>query len=297
MRDTLWTRREVLAGGAAALGVSPFWQALAAAAEQTEGRRFRIGACDWSLRKRQRPEAFAVAAEIGLDGVEVSFSEPGSEFDLRDEAVRRRYRDESRRHGLEIASLAMGVLNRIPYAVDPRTEQWVADVVPVMAAMDVRVCLLAFFGKGDIKGDRTRQDEVIQRLKRVAPTAERAGVVLGVESQLNADDHMRIVDSVASPAVKVYYDVANMHAQGYDIYQEIRQLGRERICQFHMKERRCLLGDGPIDFRRVKEAIDEIGFGGWLIIEGATVPDKTLVECYRDNQRFLRSLFLAAKRG
>lgn len=289
---TALTRREMLlrsAGGIGLLAASPVFKSLAA--DDAGSRRFKIGACDWSIRQRQNPEAFAAAKEIGLDGIEVSFSEPGKENDLREGKVRTQYLDLSKKHGVEIASLAMGVLNSVPYAEDPRTEKWVADVVDVMPRLGVRICLLAFFGKGNINGEREKQDEVIRRLKKIAPKAEKAGVVLAVESRLNAEDHMRILDGVDSPAVKVYYDVANMNQQGYDIYKEIRQLGKDRICQFHMKENGFLLGQGKIDFPRVKEAIDDIGFGGWLIIEGATVKGKTVTECYRQNQKYIRSVF------
>jgi len=280
------------AGGLGLLAASPVLRSLAAEDTGAQAqRRFKIGACDWSVRQRQSPEAFPVAKEIGLDGLEVSFSEPGLDNDLRDEKVRKQYLGLSEKHGIEIASLAMGILNRVPYAEDPRTEKWVADVVEVMPKLGVKICLLAFFGKGNINGERAKQDEVIRRLKKIAPQAEKAGVVLGVESRLNAEDHMRIVEEVASPAVQVYYDVANMNQQGYDIYKEIRQLGKDRICQFHMKENGFLLGQGRIDFPRVKEAIDEIGYEGWLIIESATVRDKSLVECYQHNQKYLRSIF------
>ena len=73
------TRRQLLAGsvsGLGALAVSPLLAAVAAAKDQ--GAPFKIGACDWSIGNTQKPEAFAVAKEIGLDGVEVSFSQPGS---------------------------------------------------------------------------------------------------------------------------------------------------------------------------------------------------------------------------
>lgn len=254
-------------------------------------RKFKIGACDWSLGKRQSPEAFAVAKEIGLDGVEVSFSEPGAENDLREESVRDLYLKTAKESGVQIASLAMGVLNRVPYSSDPRTEGWVQDVVDVMPKVGAKRCLLAFFGNGDINGDRDKQNEVIRRLKRVAPKAERAGVVLGIESYLNAEDHLRIVNEVASPAVQVYYDVANMTKMGYDICQEIRRLGKERICQIHMKENGFLLGQGDVNFPQVHEAVNDIGYTGWLIIEGATVRNKSLVECYRHNREYLQKVF------
>lgn len=288
------TRRQLLAGsvsGLGALAVSPLLAAVARAKDQ--GAPFKIGACDWSIGNAQKPEAFAVAKEIGLDGVEVSFSQPGSGNDLRDESVRAKYRDVCQATGLEISSLAMGMLNSIPYASDPRTEQWVADVVEVMPKLGVKRCLLAFFGDGDINGDRAKQDEVIRRLKKVAPQAEKAGVVLGIESWMNADDHLRILDAVGSPAIQVYYDVCNMTDQGYDICKEIRQLGKDRICQIHIKENGFLIGQGKVELPPVRNAIADIGYSGWLILEGATIPGKTLVECYQHNRKYVRSLFAA----
>jgi L-ribulose-5-phosphate 3-epimerase len=246
------------------------------------------------LGHRQDLAALEVAKEIGLDGVEVSFDEVGARYDLRKPEVRQEYRDACKKLGVEIASLAMGVLNRKPYASDPESEQMVVDCIEVMPKMDQRVVLLAFFGAGNIKDKPDAQQEVIRRLKKVAPKAEKARVVLGVESRLNADEHLRILDAVGSPAVQVYYDVANMHYAGYDIYKEIRQIGRDRICQIHAKESRVLLGQGPIDFPKVKAALDDIGWTGWLVIEGATVKGRSVVDCYKDNQKYLRSIFPTA---
>jgi sugar phosphate isomerase/epimerase len=281
----------VTSAGLAGWAVSPLAGSLLAADNKPA---FKIGACDWSIGKRQDLGALEEAKRIGLDGVQVSFSDPGGKFDLRDAEVRRQYLETSQRLGVEIASLAMGVLNSMPYASHQEAERWVEECIEVMQEMGQKIVLLAFFGKGDIKGKPDLQDEVIRRLKRVAPRAEKAGVVLGVESTLNVDEHLRILEAVASPAVQVYYDVANMHYAGYDICRELRQLGRQRICQIHAKERGCLLGKGPIDFARVKEVLEEIGYYDWLIIEGATVPGRSTFDCYVDNQRYLRSLFPTA---
>ena len=101
---------------------------------------------------------------------------------------------------------------------------------------------------------------------------------------------MRILDAVGSPAVKVYYDVSNSLRRGYDIYKEIPQLG-DNIVRFHMKEKGCLLGGGDVDFARVREAIDKIGYRDWLVIESATVKGRPLVDCYRHNLALLRKHF------
>lgn len=292
MSNTVNRREMIVAAGAAAgLSLSPALRSLLAG--QTKPL-FRIGACDWSIGYRQKLAALEEAKKIGLDGVQVSFNEPGLEYDLRDEAVRKQYLETSKRLGVEIASLAMGVLNQRPYASDPDAEKWVEQCIDVMVKMGQKIVLLAFFSKGDIKDKPELQDEVIRRLNKVAPKAEKAGVVLAVESTLDVNGHLRILDGVGSPAVQVYYDVANMHYAGYDIYKEIRQLGGRRICQIHAKERDCLLGQGPIDFRRLKNVLDDAGYCGWLIIEGAKAPGKSTFDCYVENQRYLRTIFPTA---
>ncbi|MBI2477915.1 MAG: sugar phosphate isomerase/epimerase, partial [Planctomycetia bacterium] len=255
-------------------------------------RRFKIGACDWSIGRGGQLSALELAKQIGLDGVQVSFGKPGGEYDLRSAEVRRQYEQAAAEHRVEIASLAMGVLNSVPYSSDKDAERWVEECVEVMPKLRQKNVLVAFFGDGDIKDKPELQAEVIRRLKKVAPQAEKAGVVLGLETWLSADEHLRILDAVGSSAVQVYYDTANMEKQGYDIYKEIRQLGRERICEFHCKENGFLLGDGRVDFRRVKDAIDDIGYSGWLVIESAVGKGQSVQDSYVHNQKYLRSVFL-----
>jgi sugar phosphate isomerase/epimerase len=229
--------------------------------------------------------------KIGLDGIQVSFGEPATRYDLRKKEVREEYAAAEKKHGVRVASLAMGILNGIPYSSDPRAEQWVQDCVGIMPEMGQKIILLAFFGKGDIKNKPDLTKEVIRRLKMVAPAAEKAGVTLGLETWLSAEEHLHIIDSVGSRAVQVYYDTANSNKMGYDIYKEIRQLGRKNICQFHCKENGFLLGKGKVDFRKVKDAIDDIGYKDWLIIESANGKGISNFESYVRNQNYLRSVF------
>jgi len=287
------TRRQMLhrTGQAAvsfAIG-SSFAPLLAA----TEKRRFKIGVCDWSIGKLADPASFEVARQIGLDGVQISLGTAADDMKLRQPEVQLEFKSAAKKAGVQIASLAIGELNNVPYKSDPRTEAWVCGAVPVMQALGVKVVLLAFFGKGDLVGDKAGIEEVIRRLKKSAPQAEKTGVVLGLESWLSAEDTLRIMDDVGSPAVKMYYDVCNSTDRGYDIYKEIRQLGKERICEFHMKENGCLLGKGPVNFEKVRDAINDIGYEGWMQIEGGLPPKADLVASYTANLQLLRGLFPA----
>ena len=254
-------------------------------------KRFSIGACDWSIGMRARTGAMALARQLGLDGVQVSMGHVDNDLALRQPDVQRAYREAAAASGVRVGGVALDVMNQVPYKSDPRTEQWVSDSIDVARALNVRVILLAFFERGDLRNDAEGQAEVIRRLKRVAKKAEDSGVVLGIESWLSAADLLRILDAVGSRNVQVYYDVANSTQMGYDIAAEIRQLGRERICEFHAKENGFLLGQGAIDFAAVRKAMDDIGFSGWIQIEGAVPKGKPMLESYVENVRFMRTHF------
>lgn len=285
-RRTLLTRS---ARAAASLAVASSLAPLFAAPDQ---RRFKIGACDWSLGKMATPEAFSVASEIGLDGVQVSLGTEKNNMHLRQAAVQQAYREAVKQTGVAVASLAIGELNTFPYKSDPRTIEWVSDSLDTAAALGVKVVLLAFFGNGDLRDDQPGTDEVVRRLKGVAPRAERKGVILGLESWLSARQHVDIIERVGSKAVQVYYDVCNSNDRGYDIYEEIRWLGKKGlICEFHAKENGALLGQGKVDFKRVRQAMDDIGYAGWIQIEGAVPNGAPMLPSYQANLKFLRGLF------
>ena len=271
--------------------ITPGLAPLLAAPEQ---RRFKIGACDWSIGKMADTAALAVGQEIGLDGVQISLGTAANDMHLRQAKVQGQYRQLSKETGVAVASLAIGTLNDIPYKNDERTIAWVSDSIDACKAMGCRVVLLAFFGNGDLKGDKEGTDEVVRRLKGVAPKAETAGVILGIESWLSAEEHVDIIDRVGSPAVQVYYDVANSEKMGYDIYREIRWLGGKKlICEFHLKENGALLGQGRVDFKKVREAMDDIDYSGWMQIEGSVPQGAALLPSYQENCRFARGVFEA----
>jgi sugar phosphate isomerase/epimerase len=258
---------------------------------QKAGPRFRIGVCDWMTGHGGTPDALKWAADIGLDGIMASFGGPGGKFDLRTAESRAAYAEVSKKAGAVISSLGMGILNDIPYKSQPRTEQWVSDSIDVSVALGTTVVLVAFFGKGDLKNDKPGTDEVIRRFKQVAPKAEKAGVILGVESWLSADEHLHIIDSVASPAVKVYYDVGNSFKMGYDIYKEIRTLGKKGlICEFHAKDYSGkLFGQGEVDFWELRRCMDDINYSGWIQLEGPM--PFGLQRSYAHDRNFLKAVF------
>lgn len=261
--------------------------ALAAAGEAPV--KVRLGVCDWTIGKSGDPAAFPFAAGLGLDGVQVSLNSRGESLALAAPELRRAFLKAAERTGTAIASFAIGELNDVPLKSDPRAERWLEQGIGIARDMGIRTILVPFFGKGDLRGDAAGVDRVVSALKRLAPKAEMSGVVLALESYLSAEDHLRILERVGSPAVRVYYDVANSQEAGYDILREIRLLG-PKIVEFHAKDTKGLYGKGSVDFKAVRQAMAGSGFEGWIIIEGTQFP-LGLEKSLRWDVDYLRTIF------
>lgn len=268
--DSTMDRRRFLARAGAAGAVVLVLSSMAAGLEGGSAK-VKFGVCDWTLGKSGNPEAFALAAKLGFDGVQVSLLPEGDSLAFTREDRRAAFLVAAGKHGPAIASFALGVLNDVPLKNDPRAERWLEQAIGICPAVKVQVILVPFFGKGDLRNDPAGVDAVVAALRRLAPKAEKAGVILALESYLSADDHLKILGRVGSPSLRVYYDVANSQDVGLDIYKEIPLLGG-RIAEIHAKDTKDLYGKGSMDFPRVRKAMDEIGYTGWFVVEGTKLP-------------------------
>jgi L-ribulose-5-phosphate 3-epimerase len=164
------------------------------------GVKFRVGVTDWNLRQEGKVESIALAKKLGFDGVQVSIGKGTDKLPLSDPALQKVFLDESNRVGLSVESLCLDILHRNYLKSDPLGQRWVADSIPIARAMGVRVVLLPFFGKGALETE-AEMDKVGDILKEVAPAAQKAGVILGLEDTISARDNVRIMEQTKSPAV------------------------------------------------------------------------------------------------
>ncbi|GLU50918.1 sugar phosphate isomerase/epimerase family protein [Dyadobacter frigoris] len=252
---------------------------------------FKLGACDWSLGKTLSPDAFDIARKIGLQGVQVSYNASKDPTGLSDPKTLEIIRQASKDSGVKISSLAIGELNRVPYKSDPRAEEWVLKSIDTAKELGAKVILLAFFSEGDLRNDLQGQKAVIDKLKKAAPHAEKLGITLGIESYLTAQEHIDIIERVGSKSVKVYYDFRNATDAGNDVFKELKMLGKDRICELHMKENGQRLGEGTLDWPEIAKAIKDIGYEGWMQLEWASPKDVDIVTCYQHNKEYLGKLF------
>ncbi len=253
----------------------------------------QFGACDWSLGKTCNPTVFQFAKEIGLDGVQISYNNKRDEAFLSKPENQKAMKDASKKAGVKIASMAIGELNNTPLKSEEKTVEWITNAIIAAKALKIKVILLAFFSKGDLRNDTEGKNTVIKRLKMLAPIAEKNNVILGIESYLTAQEHIDIIEAVGSPNLKVYYDPRNATDAGNDPIKEIEILGqRNLICEVHLKENDFLLGQGSIDWPQIRKSLDAVGYRGWFQTEGSVPKGKTIQECYPQNLAFARKTLL-----
>ena len=235
--------------------------------------RYRIAVCDWMILKRQKLGAFQLARDIGADGVEVDMGGLGDRdtFDnqLADPAICQKFLAETRERGVEISSVAMSGFYAQSFAERPTVPRMVQDCLDTMTRLGVKTAFLPLGVKSDLVKFPALRPAVVARLRAAAVSAERAGVVIGIETALDAAAEVKLLDEIGSPAMRSYFNFANALQNHRDLIGELQTLGRERICQIH-----CTDEDGVwleqnqrLDLPRVKRVLDDLGWSGWLVIE------------------------------
>jgi sugar phosphate isomerase/epimerase len=282
MKTSVITRRSLLRSAAAVA---------CARAVSGAARKAQIGVTDWNLRLGAKPEAVALAAQLGFDGIQISFGRQlaDGKMPVDDPATVSRYLDASRASGIPIISTCVDRLHDNGLKDDPEAAKWVRDSIRLTKALGTSILLLPFFGRHAVN-NRDEMNSTGDALRELAPEAEKAGVILALENTLSAEDNVRVMERSRSKNVLVYYDVGNSTAAGFDVVKEIRWLGKDRMCQIHFKDGPNYLGEGKIVFPSVAAALREIGYSGWIVLETDTRRGSTLDGDMRRNLGYTRGL-------
>lgn len=279
------TRRRFFASAAAA--------GLGSRLAIAKNKRLRIGVPDWNLNMGANPEAVPLAARLGFEGIQISFGRTlvDGKMPTDDPEVIARYLSLSRQYHIPIDGTCVDKLHDNGLKSDPLARKWLLDSIRITRDLRTKVLLVPFFGRWALQ-TRQEMDFVGDALRDLGPEAEKAGVILGLENTISAEDNVRIMERSRSASVLVYYDVGNSTVAGFDPVKEIRWLGKDRICQFHLKDNPHYLGDGSIQFGPIMRAIRDIHFSGYANLETDS-PSKQLEADLRKNLAYIRKIDLS----
>lgn len=238
----------------------------------------KYGAMEGVLRQ-PREKVFEFASRLGLDGVELGLSRDYENDTLWNAETQQEIKQNSADAGVEIPSICLGLFNDIVYnPASPKPSESETAIKIIRHSLDIavdlgaKVILVPFFGSATIEVvDEDGVQRIIDSISKCASYAEEAEVCLGLETKLDAERLNRIVDTIGSKFIGVYFDVANAVWCGYDPAEEIRKLGN-RIVQVHAKDIEKgpgdrMLGFGRVDFETCGKALKAINYNGYVILE------------------------------
>ena len=257
----------------------------------------KFGVRDGVLRQGWE-QSFGEAAWLGFDGVELDVGAKYEDSLLWTDHGRLRLRQMQAGTGMDLAGLCLGGLWEISAAdasstVRSRAIELISQAAAYCRDVDCGVMLIPITpGKGSSPAEQ--RDHWIAALKESAPAAASAQVVLAIENvgsgcAQSAEALLDIIRSVASPAVQAYYDPGNAILLGQDPVKELYLL-KGAIRQLHAKDPGGkYLGGGRAPFPEVVEAVREIGYDGYIVLE--TDPTDDPVTAAAENLQFLQEKF------
>ena len=268
-------------------------------AAQVTKQRYRIALIDLMLLKRQKLGALQLTKDLGADGVEVDMGGLGNRvtFDnqLLKDSVRQLYLNKIKELNIEIPSLAMTGYYAQSFCERTEYKQTIEDCIKTMQLMQVKIAFLPLGVQCDLVKRPDLRAKVVERLRDAGKMAEAAGVVIGIETPLPAAEQVKLLKEIGSPAIRIYFNVADAIGAGRDVSKELKTLGRHRICQIHItnKDGVWLEHDPQVDMKKIKQTLDRMKWTGWLVVErsrDAKQPTNVKVN-YGANTKYLKTVF------
>jgi sugar phosphate isomerase/epimerase len=247
---------------------------------------------DAVVRAADDEQTFARAKRLAFAGVEVDLSRDELHSGDRSETLRRAKAGS----GLAVPSIVLGehsdrggIADADPVVAEQARDD-VAQAIHWAAELGAGAILIPFFGRAELN-EEADVDRVAAAFRPLCELAAERGVVLCYEGTLPATRIRALAERIASQAFGCYFDLANPVTRGLDSATEIRALD-ELVRGVHFKDTRVETGDCPpglgrVDYTASFEALREIGYDDWVVLETPPGPP----ELVGRDLAFARSVF------
>ena len=242
-----------------------------------------VGVCSWTFGSLPLPEILRLAAELGLDGVELQ-----GDLEVLDRWDARAL----------LAELGLALYSMTPANVDIATpdeevrsealryyRRLVRVAAELSGASGARPLVSCHGLVGRVRAVSSQDEEMallVASLREICAAAAEHGVTMVLEVLNRYESHLvntceqalEVLGRVAAPNLRVLLDAYHMNIEEPDPVAALRRAG-EGLGLYHVADsNRRGIGRGHSDIAAQLAALDEIGYGGPVIIEcSAPGPD------------------------
>ncbi|WP_337784869.1 sugar phosphate isomerase/epimerase family protein [Prevotella sp.] len=263
-------------------------------------KRYQIGVCDWMVLKRQKLGEFKLARELGCDGLEMDMGGLGKRdsFDnkIRQPEMARLFRHTADSLEIKVGAVAMSGFYGQSFAAKQSWKWLVEDCLNTMQTMQAKVAFLPLGGCGkDWTEKNAIRKEIVFRLHEAGEMAAKRGMVIGIDTPLDAKENKKLLKEIDSPGIKIFYKFQTAVENKRDISKDLRKLGADNICGIHASNTDgvWLRHDKAINMPEIKATLDKLGWSGWLFVERSRdVTDvRNVKRNYGENVKYLKEVF------
>jgi len=234
----------------------------------------KFGICHYSL-PMDGPCALEIAKEVGFDGVQLDIIKNyKNQYALAEKITQKKFMELGKKYGIEFPSVSVRQLDESTIFGEDNSVGVNAIKVAIEVARDMGapIVLVPTFANSEIKSEENFS-QAVEILSQACDLAADYGITIGTENVLPPDEIEKLLDEVARPNIKFYFDIQNHYIhKGYNSAKLLERL-MPHVCEVHVKDGKnkdlsgALLGQGDAGFYQCVEVLKKHNYSGWIVTE------------------------------
>lgn len=245
----------------------------------------KFGICNETFGEWPLERALAYARELGYTGWEVAPFMLTDDLHSFGSEQRLAYREQVESAGFQIIGLhwllakTNGLhLTTVDQEMRARTTDYLCDLARLCRDLGGKVMVLGSPQQRNVPAGQTMEsamENAASVIRQAVPVLEETEVQIALEPLGHEEGNFLLTASLArqlqqmidSDQVKLHLDVKAMSDEGTPIEQIIRD-NADAMIHFHANDpNRRGPGMGDVDFVPIFQALNDIGYGGWVSVE------------------------------
>ncbi|MGN1014500.1 MAG: sugar phosphate isomerase/epimerase family protein [Butyricicoccus sp.] len=246
--------------------------------KEFDRERYKLAVPEWCL-PGDNVFSIRMAAELGLDGVQIEAGFYDTGFKLGHKRVLELYKETAEQYGISLISIVMNDLNNHGLRNGRGTEygdiayEGLEIALDAAAALEIPVLMIPSFVNNDM---HTQEDidHTVEALQYACDRAADNGVTIATETAISSDKLKELFVAVDRKNLRLFYDSQNyMCFRGYNPMDHLPVVYPYMVNQLHVKDglgeaysSKCL-GEGDSHFEEQIQFLRDNDYRGWFVFE------------------------------